>query len=424
ELLEAGLLDVEHLAAQRQDRLVAPVAPLLGRAARGVTLDDEELRLGRILLLAVGELAGQAHAVQQPLATSHVARLARRLARAGGIDDLADDDLRVVRLLEEELLDAGGDDLLDGRAHFGRDQLVLRLRGELGLGNLHRQHGRQALAHVVAGRRDLRLLPELVLLDVLVDDPGHRRAQAREMGAAVALRNVVGEAEDLLVVGVVPWRGDADADGWAVVALVRAAQVQDVRVDRPLGAIDVLHEAAHAARAREVLLLALALVDELDRDAVVEEGELAQALGEDLVVVLDVAEDLGIRQEMHLGAALVGGPEDLHRGDLDTVADLDHLVHRHAALELDEVRLAVATHGEPQPARQRIDARDTDAVQAARDLVAVLVELAAGVQLGQRDLGGRAARLVLVVHLDLDRDAPTVVDDRDWIVRVEGDDDL
>src|SRR5690606_31661431 len=89
-----------------------------------------------------------------------------------------------------------------------------------------------------------------------------------------------------------------------------------------------------------------------------------------------------------------------------------------------EVRLAVATHGEPQPARQRIDARDTDAVQAARDLVAVLVELAAGVQLGQRDLGGRAARLVLVVHLDLDRDAPTVVADRDRIVRVDGDDDL
>ena len=43
QLVEARLLDVEHLAAQRQDRLVLAVTALLGRAAGGVTLDDEQL---------------------------------------------------------------------------------------------------------------------------------------------------------------------------------------------------------------------------------------------------------------------------------------------------------------------------------------------------------------------------------------------
>ena len=58
-LVEARPLDVEDLAAQRQDRLVGAVARLLGRAAGGIALDEEQLALRRIALLAVGELAGQ-----------------------------------------------------------------------------------------------------------------------------------------------------------------------------------------------------------------------------------------------------------------------------------------------------------------------------------------------------------------------------
>ena len=57
--VEAGLLDVEDLAAQRQDRLEAPVAALLGRAAGRVALDDEDLAALGVALLAVGQLAGQ-----------------------------------------------------------------------------------------------------------------------------------------------------------------------------------------------------------------------------------------------------------------------------------------------------------------------------------------------------------------------------
>jgi hypothetical protein len=93
-------------------------------------------------------------------------------------------------------------------------------------------------------------------------------------------------------------------------------------------------------------------------------------------------------------------------------------------LELEQVHLAVAAHRQAQPLAQRVDAAHAHAVQAAGDLVAVLVELAAGVQLGQRDLGGTALGLVLVVHLHAGGDAAAVVDDADAVVAVDGDDDV
>src|SRR5690242_20876724 len=78
-LVEACPLDVEDLAAQRQDRLVLAVAPLLGRSAGGIALDDEELGEGGVALLAVGELAGERSEIEGALAPRQLARLARRL---------------------------------------------------------------------------------------------------------------------------------------------------------------------------------------------------------------------------------------------------------------------------------------------------------------------------------------------------------
>ncbi len=85
---------------------------------------------------------------------------------------------------------------------------------------------------------------------------------------------------------------------------------------------------------------------------------------------------------------------------------------------------ATEANRQAQPFRQGVHARHADAVQPARDLVAVLVELAAGVQLGQRDLGRRTLGLVLVVELDAGRNAAAVVDHRDRIVGMNGDDDV
>ncbi len=141
----------------------------------------------------------------------------------------------------------------------------------------------------------------------------------------------------------------------------------------------------------------------------------------EIVVLL---EDLGVGQEVHLGATLVGVADDLHRRDLDAVDRLEQAVLHEAAAELELVDLAFAPHHQAQHHAQRVHAGNAHAVQAARDLVAVLVELAARVQLGQRDLGGRALGLVLVVHLHAGRDASAVVGHRDRVVGMDGHDDV
>jgi hypothetical protein len=90
---------------------------------------------------------------------------------------------------------------------------------------------------------------------------------------------------------------------------------------------------------------------------------------------------------------------------------------RVAVLEAGVVLLAVAPDAQVEPVGERVHHRHAHAVQAARDLVAVLVELTPGMELGHDDLGGRDALLLVDVH----RDAAAVVADRDGAVGVDAD---
>jgi hypothetical protein len=95
------------------------------------------------------------------------------------------------------------------------------------------------------------------------------------------------------------------------------------------------------------------------------------------------------------------------------------MLDRIATLEAGVMLLAVAPDAQVEPVGKRVDHRDADAVQAAGDLVGVLVELPAGVQLGHDDLGGRDALLLVDAH----GDAAPVVGDRDAVVGVKRDRD-
>ncbi len=293
------------------------------------------------------------------------------------------------------------DHALDDRAHLGGHELVLGLRGELGIRHLDRQHAGQALAAVVAGEADLLAAARAVLLGIGADLPGERGAQAGEMGAAVALRDVVREEQHVLVVGIVPPHRRLDDD---VVAL--AAHDDRRRDDRLLGAVEPADEGLDAAVVVHLLapLLDAAAVGERDLDAGVEEGELAQPVLQRRPRELGLRERAGARQEGHLGARLAPG-----------VADHLERALRHAVGELEHVLLAVAPDPERQLRGQRVDDGDADAVQAAGDLVGVLVELTAGMQLGHDDLGRRHA--LAGVHLG--RDAAAVVGHRHRAVGIE-----
>jgi hypothetical protein len=105
-------------------------------------------------------------------------------------------------------------------------------------------------------------------------------------------------------------------------------------------------------------------------------------------------------------------------------AHFDQTIDDLAAVELDQMLLPIAANRQAQPFRQRIDAGDANAVQTTRNLVRILVELAARVQHAHDDLRRRTLRLVLVVELDAGRYAAPVVGHRNRIVGMNGDHDV
>ena len=69
---------------------------------------------------------------------------------------------------------------------------------------------------------------------------------------------------------------------------------------------------------------------------------------------------------------------------------------------------AIAPDAQFKPVRQRVHNGHTNAVQTARDLVGITVELTASVQLGHDNFGGRNAFALM----DTDRNATTVIGHR------------
>jgi hypothetical protein len=152
-----------------------------------------------------------------------------------------------------------------------------------------------------------------------------------------------------------------------------------------------------------------ALVGEGDLEAGVEEGELAQALGDGVGL-----EDGGLAED--LGVGLEG---DERAGALGLADDLE-LFHGLAALELHVVDRAAAGDLDLEPLGDGVDALGADAVGATGELVAALAVFAAGVERGEHELDARQAGILV----DVDRDAAAVVADADRAVDVDGDLDL
>ncbi len=128
-----------------------------------------------------------------------------------------------------------------------------------------------------------------------------------------------------------------------------------------------------------------ALVDQLDLQAAGEERGLAQPLDQGVEVEPDLFEDLEVGQKGDLGSVGFG------------LLALWQVALRLAALVVLGPDVAVAADLQVQALGQRVDDGDADAVQTAGDLVAAAVpELAAGVEDGQHDLGGRPLSFAIV----------------------------
>ena len=292
--------------------------------------------------------------------------------------------------------------------------------------------GHEAFAHVVAVELGVLVLDEVVGLRVVVDHAGQRGTEAGEVRAALGLVDQVGVAEDHLVVAVVILQGHVEGHAaharLGLLAVGHHARVGKVGEINFGGDQDRLLEEALLVRVEErdvfgdaflefELVGAIgALVLHLDRDAGDEESEFAHAAHERVVLeLLGGDEDLRIRME-----------GDLRAGALRLADDLDGL-RDFATAELHLVDLAFAADFRDEAVGEGVDALRADAVQAAGHLVGALVELAAGVKIGEHELerrhlffrvhrDGDAAAVVLdgerAVRMDLDLDALAITGER------------
>ncbi len=146
------------------------------------------------------------------------------------------------------------------------------------------------------------------------------------------------------------------------------------------------------------------IVGQNDAHAGIQEGEFAQAVLERVVVELHHRERRRRRHEGDLCPATPAG-----------VADDGEGRDGNAVAELDQVLAAVAPDAQAEPDGEGVHDRDSDAVEAAGDLVGILVELTAGVQLGHDDLGRGDA----FAGMDVGGNAAPVVGDRHRAVGVE-----
>ena len=147
----------------------------------------------------------------------------------------------------------------------------------------------------------------------------------------------------------------------------------------------------------------LALVRQHNRDARIQERQLAQPVMQNLRLVLGRdGENYRVRQERDLRAGLV------------RLADDVEWLGGFALRKLDVVHLAVAINLRLEPDRERVHALGANPVQPAGVLVRPLAELAARVQVGEHQLDRRHIELLVRVH----RDAAPVVLHRHRAVHV------
>ena len=296
------------------------------------------------------------------------------------------------------------DHALDDAPYLGVAELSLGLAFELGVGHLDADDRAEALSRVRTVEGGHTILHQTRGLSVRVEAAGEPPPEAGEMAAPILGVDVVRVGVDVLRIAVVPLHGDVHED-----ALALPADHDRDRWKDGLVPVQVLDKRRDAPVILETVLFVVPLVGERDQDAAVQEAELPQAPREGVEAERGRLEDLGVGLEGDPCSAPVGDARALERSLWPTTG---------VQLAVDS---AVAEDLELEALRQRVDDRDAHAMESTRHLVDLLVELAAGVQLGHHDLG---CVDVWVRGMRTDRDATAIVNDRHRVVDVDRDVDL
>ena len=212
--------------------------------------------------------------------------------------------------------------------------------------------------------------------------------------------DVVGKGDQILAETVVVLHRDL-GDGIALAA----GEVDDIIVDRGLVLVEPADEFTDTALIAHAfpLFLPLAQILQGNLQSAVEEGLLAHAGVQNLIVVYRVVEHLRIRLEANRRSGMVCFANHMDFFD-DISPGKTHLVDFSVLMDLNH-----------QPLGKRIDHRSTDTVKTARDLIASSAELAAGVQHRKDDFQRALSGLFLNIY----GNAASVVGDADDVPRFD-----
>src|SRR5262249_21619751 len=147
---------------------------------------------------------------------------------------------------------------------------------------------------------------KVCLLAVLIERTSDGGAETGNVGAAFDCVDVVDVGMGVFGVLTAILQRDFVAD-----AVLFAADVNDVGMQRFAGAIQVLDEFDDASLVVKFVVLVGLLVFEENMRAAIEEGELLQALVKNVVGELGGLEDLGVGLERGFGAVLGSGADAL-----------------------------------------------------------------------------------------------------------------
>ena len=393
-------LDVENLALEGQDGLERAIPALLRTAAGTVALDEVDLAEAGVRDGAVRQLARQYSTLQRALLPGEVSRLPGRLPGPGRRQRLLDDGLGGLGVFVEEDGEVLVDGRLDGSADLAVTQLGLRLPLELGLHDLHAEDAGQPFPNVIAGEALVYLLEQIAAPGVVVDGPGERRLEPGQVGPTFMGVDVVDEGVRVLAEAVVVLHRHLD-----VRLLAARLEVEHLFVKGMSGAPHIRHEGGQPTLVLMPLLRTVAFVGEHDREALVQVRHLTKTVVQGLEVVVELGEDLRVRLE-----------GDVRAASLRLTDVLELLLLDPPGITL-VVLVAVTEDFDLEPLGQRVHDAHSNPVQAPGHLVAVLVELAAGVERRHGELHPGHPFLGVDIH----RNATPVVGHLDRAVLPERD---
>ena len=279
---------------------------------------------------------------------------------------------------------------------------------KLRFAHLHADHGGEPFTEVFTGDFDFGLFDLLGsgFLGIFLEHTGHRSAETGQVRTALDGVDVVDVGVEIFAVRRVVDDGHFYRDSFLF-----GVDVDDILNEGHARGVLVAHELAQALlaverlAARFALLVQVAFIGKDDGQPGVEESQFAHTVGQNVILIFDRSENVGIGPKLLARASAVGFAHHLH------------FVERFSGFVFLLIDFPITEHLRLHARGERIDTRHAHTVQTARHLIGTFVELTAGMEHRHHDLERAHTFFLMNVH----RDTTAVVLHHNGVVRTNRD---